>query len=88
MVGVCDFLMLPNSVGANTNGGRQIAATSEYKSKVCAAVYLSIVIKKRHRIYYLRHDILLNSFEKRNTLKVYLITFGSNFDNDALRIPE
>lgn len=42
VVGVWDFLIVFTSVGASNNGGRQIDATSLYKSKVCAAVYLKI----------------------------------------------
>lgn len=38
--GVCDFLKLPISLPVNASGGRHIDATSEYKSNVCAAVYL------------------------------------------------
>lgn len=38
--GDCVFLKLPISLLVSANGGRQMAATSEYKSSVCAAVYL------------------------------------------------
>lgn len=46
--GDCVFLKLPISLLVNANGGRHIAATSEYKSSVCAAVYLFKFQSKIH----------------------------------------
>lgn len=40
VLGVWDFLKWPTSFWASTKGGRQMAATSLYKSSVCAAEYL------------------------------------------------
>lgn len=47
MDGVCDFFNPPTSLGAITKGGRQIAATSLYKSNVWAAVYLKCNLKEQ-----------------------------------------
>lgn len=44
--GVCDFLKLPISLLVSAKGGRHMAATSEYKSNVCAAVYLFKIKQK------------------------------------------
>lgn len=42
VLGVCDFLRWPVSFWVRISGGRQMVATSLYRSSVCAAVYLEI----------------------------------------------
>lgn len=48
VLAVCVFLKWPASVWASTSGGRQMAATSLYRSSVWAAEYLDVVKNKTY----------------------------------------
>lgn len=67
--GDCVFLKLPISLLVNANGGRHIAATSEYKSSVCAAVYL---FKFQCKI----HTKVLQNKSISKILKIIIITIS------------
>lgn len=74
-------LKWPASFCARTNGGRQMAATSLYRSSVCAAEYLCDERGGRKRIK-------CGSWSHRSIggRAAHLSVFGSNLVSDELRM--